>query len=237
MINIDTKMKYLFAAMVCVLSMAKAQPTLAQNELEVEGDVAFVTNYSLRGLSRSGGGVAVQGNLYIFSDNGFSAGVFASTLDRDFFGHEGEVEFYVDYGGTIGAYDYKLSAAFDTFHGSNNSTGYANFKASLARDFGRAYVNVGSSYSPSNREIGLGSSVYGYMDVDVPISLSNVPNLSFGLHAGYEDYEGPLAKWDWRAGLYLGVLDYELGLQYDGSDNDAIIGSGERVMLSLKAYF
>jgi len=212
-------------------------PVNAQSKLEVEGDVSFVSDYTHRGLSRSGGGIALQGNLYVFSDNGFSAGVLASSLDKDFFGYEGEVEIYVDYSGTLGAYDYKFSAALDSFHGSGNTTGYGNFKASLARDFGLVYFNAGTSFVPSNREIGEGSSLYSYLDADIPIPNPNGPSLSLGLHLGYESYEGPINKLDWGVGLYLGVLDYELALKYTGSNRDNIKGSGDRVLVSLKRYF
>lgn len=238
MTTLKLKMKLLFIMLLAVSSISTASMSVAQDGVKVEGDVSFVTDYNLRGLSRSDGGVALQGGIYIFSDDSnFSGGVFVSSLDKDFLGHEGEVEFYVNYDGTIGAYDYKLSAKFDTFHGQGNSTGYASFNASLARDFGRLYVNAGTSYSPSKREIGLGSSIYGYLDVDVPIPMGDGPSVWLGLHAGYENFEGPLDKWDWGLGINLALLDYEAGLKYVGSDNDAIIGSGERVLFSLKRYF
>lgn len=225
-----------FLTIVC-LGFISASNALAQSELEIEGDVSFVSDYTHRGLSRSGGGVALQGSLYVFSDNGFSAGVFASTLDNDFFGYDGEVELYVDYSGVMGAYDYKFSAGFDTFHGNGNSSGYGNFKASLARDFGLVYLNAGTSFAPSGREVGEGSSFYNYVSADIPIPNPDGPSLSLGLHLGHESYEGPLNKLDWGVGLYLGVLDYEVALKYTGSNRNEMIGSGDRVFVSLKRYF
>jgi uncharacterized protein (TIGR02001 family) len=237
MINHAKKIKHFATVCVAFFVMLSYSSVNAESEIEVEGDVSFVSDYTHRGLSRSGGGVALQGNLYIFSDGGFSAGIFASTLDKDYFGFDGEVEIYLDYSGMVGAYNYKLSMGLDSFHGSNNTTGYGNFKASLARDFGLIYLNAGTSFTPSNREIGEGSSFYNYIGADVPIPNPGGPNITLGLHLGYENYEGPINKLDWEAGLYLGLLDYEIALKYTGSDQNDIKGSGDRVFVSLKRYF
>ncbi len=237
MISISSKAKFLSVACIGFALMLPQLSAHAQSTLEVEGDVSFLSDYTHRGLSRSGGGVAVQGNLYVYSDSGFSAGVFASSLDHDFFGYDGELELYVDYSGMVGAYDYKFSVGLDTFHGAGNTSGYGSFSASLARDFGLVYFNAGTSFSPSNREIGEGSSLYNYLDVDLPIPNPGGPNVSLGLHIGHESYEGPINKLDWGVGIYLELLDYEIALKYTGTNQTTIKGAGDRVFVSLKRYF
>lgn len=218
------------------LAFGLASNANAEGDITIETDVSVVSDYVYRGLSRSDSGWAVQGSLTALSDDGFYMGVFGSTLNNKFNDHDLETEFFGGYIFSKGAYDYDLSVSYDALHGGEDE-GYFEFRSSIARDYGIAYLKGGINYSPDGREIGEGDSIYGYTDLDIPLPISNIPPMSVALHLGYENYEGPLDKWDWSVGVFMEIIGIELGVWYHDVKDGTPLLSDNRVVFNLKKYF
>ena len=212
-------------------------PVLAQEAvISIEGDATLISDYSFRGISRSDKGVAVQGGLDLVHNSGLYLGAFVSTID-DTRGHDVELETHIGFGMASGAYDIDFRVNWDSFHGNGDSSGFLDFQGSVSRDFGLAYVTGGMSFTPDNREFGGGHSVYTFGEAEMLLPLPKLPPMSLALHMGYEDFEGGFDKWDWSAGIFAEVVDFELGLGYYDTNLDNFRGADSRVILSIRKYF
>jgi uncharacterized protein (TIGR02001 family) len=223
---------------------AGAQQAGAQQEsaFYITGDVGVLSDYVYRGNSRSVRNVAGQANLTINHDNGFYAGVFGSTLSGGNF----EKEIYVGWGGSLDAYDYNLSLAYDSFDTEAYDADYVELRASLARDYGLLYIKLGTDAAFDDREFGGGGSVYLYSDAEVPLPNPVELPITLSLHLGYEDFAQNITKWDWGVGLYVEVVGFEFGVRYQDADFYGIrpanqlgrlAGQPNRVVFSIKRYF
>jgi uncharacterized protein (TIGR02001 family) len=211
-------------------------PSFADSEVTIETDVGLVSDYVYRGLSRSDSGWALQGTFTARHNGGVYMGVFMSSLDSDFNRHSVESEFFGGYTFSKGAYDYDLSISYDALMGGAGE-GYFETRASISRDFGVAYIKTGIAYTPWDREIGEGNSTYVYSDFDVPLPISNIVPMAVSLHLGYENFEGPLDKWDWGVGIYMEVVGVEFGVKYsDVKDGNPLL-SENRLTFNLRKYF
>lgn len=202
----------------------------------LEGDATLKSDYDFRGISRSGKDFAVQGGLDLVHNSGLYLGVFVSTLD-DPFGHNFEFEGHMGYGISSGAYDLDFRVNWDSFHGDGDSSSYLEFQGSVSRDYGLAYVTGGLSFTPDNREFGGGRSLYIFADAEMPVPLPNLPPVSIALHLGREDFQGGFGKWDWSAGIFAEVFDFELGLGYYDTNLDNFRGADARFIFSIRKYF
>lgn len=205
-------------------------------DIHFEGEVAFVSDYNFRGISRTQGDPAGQGILDLVHDNGLYAGAFVSYFD-DSFGHNMETEFHIGYTITKGAYDYNLTVAHDSFHGGGDSTGYWEIRGSISRDFGLAYLTGGFAVSPDNREFGGDRSIYGYASGEFPLPLPNVPPMSIELKAGYEDFAGGFNKWDWSISYFVDYKGLEWGIQYKDTNLKGFPNAGAKALFTLRKYF
>lgn len=205
-------------------------------KIKLEGEVAFVSDYVFRGISRTQGDPAGQGILDLVHENGLYAGAFVSYFD-DLFGHDIETEFYLGYTITKGAYDYNLTVAHDSFHGGGDSTGYLEIRGSISRDFGLAYLTGGFAFSPDNREFGDGRSIYGYTSAELPLPFPSLPPMAVELKVGYEDFAGGFDKWDWSVGYFIDYKGLEWGVQYKDTNLTGFPNAGAKALFTLTKYF
>lgn len=224
--------KFLFV--VLVFGFQTASPARA-NGLEVEGDFYFVTDHIFRGISRSGGEPAIQMTFDLVHEKGWYFGTFVSNFQDDF-GHEIETEIYAGYMFTKGAYDFNLAVSYDSFHGAGDTTGYVEFRGSIARDFGLLFLTGGMTFSPNNEEFGDGHSFYVYTAADFPIPVPSLPPMSLGFHVGYETFSGGFKKWDWSVGLYVDMVGLEWGVKYTDTNRN-FTGAGGNVLAGIRGYF
>lgn len=210
---------------------------LAQDgKFSLSGDVSAVSDYMFRGVSRSDGDPAAQANIDLAHSSGFYLGTFLSSID-DPQNHHFETEAYLGYGLSSGSWDYNLSLGIDSFHGNNDSDAFLELRGTMSRDFGFAYVRSGLYFSPDNREIGLGRSIYAFGEGDFYVPAPGLPPITLNMKIGYEDFEGGLNKWDWSIGLFVEVADLEWGLRYVDTNKRLIQGSQSRVVFGIKKYF
>lgn len=229
--------KNLKGLIILIFSLGCTSPLLAaSDEITIETDLSVVSDYVYRGLSRSDSAWAIQGSFTALHDDGLYLGVFASSLDKNFNGHKLETEIFGGYSFSKGAYDYDVSLSYDALHGGQDE-GYAEIRGSIARDYGLAYLKGGLAYSPFSREIGEGDSVYGYVDLDIPLPIARIPPMSVAMHLGYENYEGPLDKWDWSVGIFMEIIGIEVGIWYHDVKDGTPLLSDNRFVINLKKYF
>ena len=93
----------LLAGTALAATPAFADETDAPGDLTVTGNVALVTDYRFRGISLSGGDVAVQGTINVNHASGLYAGVWASSLEQDALDIYGstEVDLYAGWTGKV----------------------------------------------------------------------------------------------------------------------------------------
>jgi uncharacterized protein (TIGR02001 family) len=225
------------AALLIVVSLGANAPAAAQETLfTFEGDVTLKSDYDFRGISRSDKGLALQGGFDLVHVSGLYLGSFLSTMD-DPFGHDVEFESHIGYGVSSGAYDLDFRVAWDSFHGDGDTQGYLEVQGAISRDFGLAYVTGGLSFTPGNREYGLGRSAYFFSEAEFPLPLPNLPPVSLALHMGYENFEGSFDKWDWNAAIFTEVANFEVGLGYYDTNLDNFRGADARFIFSIRKYF
>jgi len=223
-----------FLLVVLVFGFQAARPVQAEG-LDVEGDFNFVTDHIFRGVSRSGGEPAFQLTFDLVHEKGWYVGTFISNF-QDSLGHEIETELYAGYLFTKGAYDFNLVVSYNSFHGAGDTTGYVEFRGSIARDFGLLYLTGGFAVSPDNREFGGGSSVYVFTAADFPIPVPSLPTMSLGFHVGHENFSGGFNKWDWSVGLFIDLAGLEWSIKYTDTNRN-FKGAGGNVLGGIRGYF
>ncbi len=222
------------------LLMALCFPTttaLAQDsKFSLSGDVGAVSDYLFRGVSRSDGDPAVQANIDLAHSNGFYLGAFLSSID-DLQNHHFEAEGSLGFGISGDSWEYNVSLGVDSFHGSNDSDAFLELRGTISRDFGFAYVRSGLYFSPDNREIGLGRSIYAFGEGDFYVPAPGLPPITLNMRIGYEDFKGGINKWDWSVGLFVEAGGVEWGLRYVDTNKRLAEGSRSRIVFGIKKYF
>ena len=221
---------------------ALADETDPPSEITITGNTTLVTDYRFRGLSLSGGDIAVQGSINVNHASGLYAGVWASSLeDSAIYGHT-EVDLYAGWTGAV-ASGLTADVGLLYYVYPNGNVGDANVfepYASLTAAVGPATIKGGVAYAWKQDSLGGDDNLYVFTDLgvgipDTPVSLS--------AHAGYTD--GALSPklltlastdggWDYSVGAtFAATKNLTFGVSYvgvdgnsiDGFSNDAIVGS------------
>lgn len=199
----------------------------------IDGYVGGTTDYRDRGLSLSDRDVAVVGSVGAFHDSGFYFGLDAGTADT-FNGGEARVEFFTGYSLDAGDYVYDFSFELDSIHG-DSSQYYPEFKTSVSRDFGLAFVRAGASYAPDGRwNNPQNDSFYTFADLEIPVP--TLPSLTVIGRVGHDFRGGIENLWDWSLGLSVFAGDAELSLSYQESSLNDRSAKG-RVIFGARWYF
>ena len=220
---------------LCATSLMTVGATAQEAEpaWDIEGYVGLYTDYRDRGLTLSDLDPAIAGSLGIYHKSGLYGGVDAALID-DGRGGDSKTEFYLGYSLDKGDYIYDFSVELDGIHG-DTSDYYSEFKASMARDFGIAFIRGGVAYAPEGRwntpDI---DSFYTYADLELPVP--TIPELTFITHVGYDARQSRSNLWDWSIGVSAFIESFEINLTFEDSSLDQIIGNG-RFILSTKFYF
>jgi len=234
----------LLAGTALAATPAFADETDAPGDLTVTGNVALVTDYRFRGISLSGGDVAVQGTINVNHASGLYAGVGASSLEQDALDIYGstEVDLYAGWTGKVssgvtadaGLLYYVYPAG--SFGDGNVFEPYASLTAAI----GPASAKFGLNYAWKQDSLGGDDNIYLYSDWS--LAIPNTP-VSVTAHAGFTDgalspkrltLAGTGGGWDYSlsasATLYKGL---SIGVSYIGVDgksidsfsNDAVVGT------------
>ncbi|MEY4473380.1 MAG: hypothetical protein RL671_1684 [Pseudomonadota bacterium] len=249
-----TSVRSLVAATLLAGSALAAAPALADEtdppaDVTVTGNVALVTDYRFRGISLSGGDVAIQGSINVNHSSGLYAGTWASSLEQDVLDVYGssEVDLYAGWTGKVSS---ALTADVGLLYyvypaGSVGDGNVFEPYASLTAAIGPASAKFGLNYAWKQDSLGGDDNLYLYSDWS--LAVPNTP-VTVTAHAGYTDgalspkrltAAGTGGGWDYSlsasATLYKGL---SLGVAYIGVDGASIDSfSNDAVVATLKYSF
>lgn len=252
-----TAPRSLLAASLLALGLSLAVPAAAQDAEEpategpvtVSANVALTSDYRFRGVSLSGGDIAIQGGVDVTHENGFYVGTWASSIDDGGTGAYGDIELDL-YGGWAGevasgvTLDVGLLYYMYPSEDLGLDTDYFEAAASVGFAIGPAEATVGTAYAWDQSSLGDSDNLYLYTDLSA--GLPSTP-LTLNAHLGYTD--GVFAPtllsgldddsgidWSLGASASLGIL--ELAVSYVGVEGPAIDGfTDDTVVATLTASF
>lgn len=219
------------------------------SDFTLTGNVALVSDYRFRGLSYSGGDVAVQGSVGVSHSSGLYAGIWASSLEQDALDIYGSIEtdFYVGWTGEVTS-GLTADVGITLYAYPNGSFGDADIwepYASLTAAIGPATAKLGVNYAWNQDSLGGTDNFYVYTDFG--LGIPDTP-ISFSAHLGYTD--GALSPnvltltsgdggWDYALGATWNITkNLSLGATYSGVDGASINGfSDDTVVGTLKLTF
>lgn len=225
-------MKKLIGAFALTLAVAPA--SLAQESaLEFDGYVGLASDFRDRGLSLSAKDPVFVASVGAFHENGLYGGIVGAYLGEDGIG-DAKAEFYAGYQMDRGDYIYDFSVELDSYHG-DTSKYFPEFKATVARDFGLAFIRGGAAYSPDGRWSDPDrDSFYLYTDLEVPVP--NMPELTIISRLGYDMRQDRTNVWDWGIGVSVFINQIELSVMYEDSGRDSDMGTGA-IVAGARFYF
>lgn len=238
----------LLAASLLAAPMLAASPALAQYDTDPPGDVTVsaeaqaVTDYRFRGISRSGGDLALQGAVRVEHVSGFYGGVFVSTLDDTRLHGDVEIDAYAGWRREVGS-GLIVDVGLQYYAFPDGRAGSADFwepYASLSTTLGPATAKLGVAYAWKQDALGGDDNLYLFTDVDIGIPFTPV---SVAGHLGYSD--GGLSPRRRTGASAGGGFDWSLGARYnvtralsvgasyvgvqgasiDGFSNDTLVGT------------
>lgn len=237
----------LLAGGAMMATPAFADETDVPSEFTISGNAALVTDYRFRGISLSGGDIAVQGSINVNHSSGFYIGTWASSIeDSPTYGHT-EVDVY---GGWTGEVTSGLTADVGLLHYfyPNGHVGHADVfepYASLTAAIGPATAKLGVAYSWEQKSLGGDDNLYVYTDLSAGIPETPV---SVAAHLGYTDGalspklltgSGTGGGFDWSLGATYNITEkLSIGASYVGVEGASIDGySDDTIVGTLKLSF
>jgi uncharacterized protein (TIGR02001 family) len=231
------------AAAALPLLLLAASPAAAQegeqaaasHGLDVSGGITLLSDYRFRGISRSDGDPALQGQLTLTLPSGLYAGARGTSLKGRPSGADGELDLYAGYGANLG-----LGTSFDAgvmyyaFPGGRGPTGYFEPYASLSHTLGPVEATVGAKYAPSQRAIGNEDSLYLFGEVEAGIPATP---LTLTAQAGWQDAGASGRYWNWSLGGRYAIGPVEAGLRYVDTDLASLPGQRGGIVASLGFRF
>lgn len=192
---------------------AFAQDAEAPKEITVTGSAAVTSDYRFRGVSQSGGDIAIQGGITVSHASGFYVGTWGSSIDLGSLYGSTELDIF---GGWTG----EVSSGVTTdigllYYAYPNGTGgdseFFEPYASISAMAGPAKVKLGATYAwkqdalPNFAGNKKSDNLYLYGNVD--FAIPNTP-LTLSGHLGYTD--GALAPCYYCTSDRTGI-DYSIG--------------------------
>jgi len=210
-------------------------PAAAAHGPDVSGAVTLLSDYRFRGISRSDGDPALQGQLTLTLPSGLYAGARGTTLKGRPGGADAQLDLYAGYGAELG-----LGTSFDAgllyyaFPGGRGTQGYFEPYASLSHTIGPVEATVGAKYAPSQRAIGNEDSLYLFGEVEAGIPATP---LTLTAQAGWQDAGAFGRYWNWSLGGRYAIGPVEAGLRYVDTDLVSLPGQKGGVVASLAFRF
>src|SRR4051794_4085598 len=215
----------------------EAAPAAAGAKPSVGGGVTLLSDYRFRGISRSGGDPALQGQLTLSLPNGLYAGGRATILKGVRALGDAELDLYAGYGATIGSgTTIDAGLTYYAFPGGAGGSDYAEPYVSLSHTLGPVEATLGAKYAWSQRALGNEDQLYLFGQIEGAIPLTPVPRPA---EAGRQEAGRFGRYWNWSLGGRYAMGPIEAGLRYVHTDLRALPGrrSGAGVVASLGVRF
>jgi uncharacterized protein (TIGR02001 family) len=216
------KMFLLLAPAAMIAAPAAAAVPLPGTNLSVNGEANLLSDYRFRGVSRSDGDPALQGQLTITHGSGFYLGTRATSLDgldnfrfRDpQFQDLGDVELdvYAGYGRDLGAgVSVDGGLLYYAFAGGAGDTDYFEPYASASYLLGPVEATAGAKYAPAQRAIGDEDMLYLFGEAE-----ASIPFTGFAVtgHLGHQDWGRFGSYWNWSLGARTSFGPVRAGIRY-----------------------
>ncbi|WP_126174401.1 TorF family putative porin [Altericroceibacterium xinjiangense] len=232
-------------------------PTRAQevpSDFELSANVALTTDYRFRGISYSGGEIAVQGGLDVTHASGFYVGTWASSLDETSVGYGStELDLYAGYTADLST-DLSIEAGALYYIFSDAGPGKFNYWetfTSLTASAGPVDTTLGVAYSWDQDSLDFGNDGGNddnlYLYSDLTTALPGTP-VSLTAHLGYTDgvqsYDIDSTSFDWSVVALVTVMPkIDLGIAYVGvqapTNRDPSLGAvtDDTVVATITASF
>lgn len=242
------KTAVLLGATAMTVTAVNAAPAMAQDALEVEGNIAFVSDYRFRGVSLSDRNFAIQGGFDLGLPGGLYVGTWASTIDElsDEDGDttaDAEVDVYGGYAFDVGALSFDVGGLAYMYPGANNND-YVEVYGSVGTTLGEL-IDVAAliAYSPAQGNI---ATTFEDSEEDEILYLNlsaeaGIPDTPFSVFAsvGYEDGafsdidgEGEFEKIDYSLGVGYSAFGLDFSATYIGTDKDSA-GADDTVVFGI----
>lgn len=222
---------------VSVSALAIAPATHASEGIEIEANVALVTDYRFRGISLSDRNLALQGGFDVSFPSGFYAGVWASSIEP-VGAAELELDLYAGYTFEAGGLEFDFGAIVYTYPGESD-THFWEVYGSAGFSLGLLESTVGIAYSPTQDNIGGDDNLYLFYEASYPLGDSG---FSLTGSVGYEtgafgDPDGNgKDKWDWSLGVAWTALGVDWSLAYVDSSENFNDGNATALLTISKAF-
>lgn len=232
----------LWAGSVLISVPVLADETAPPSDVTVSGSAQVVSDYRFRGISASGGDIAVQGTIDVTHASGFYLGAWASSLRDSPVHGDVEVDLYGGWSGEVGS-GLTADVGLTYYVFPDGKVGSANaFEpyASLAFTLGPATAKAGVKYAWNQDALGGEDNLYLYTDLGT--SIPNTP-VSLSAHLGYTDGafspmvvtgSGTGGGFDWSAGATYAIIgNLSVAARYVGVEgasfqnfsNDTVVGT------------
>jgi len=222
---LGSKAKSTFVGLSAILLASTAAPAFAQDEeaettssITISGNAAVTSDYRFRGVSLSGGDIAIQGGIDISHESGFYIGTWGSSLEGKINPYGGvELDVYGGWSGEVTS-GVTVDVGLLYYLYPNGVKGvdldYFEPYASVAATIGPVEATVGVAWAPKQDSLGNDDNLYLYTDLS-----AGIPNTPITLngHLGYT--KGALAP-----PLLAGTGD-DSGLDYSVGADWAITGN------------
>jgi len=236
------------AALAFAAPAAASGLPIPATDLNVSGEANLLSDYRFRGVSRSDGDPALQGQLTITHGSGFYAGTRATSLEGldPRFQDLGDVQFdvYAGYGRELGAgFSVDGGLLYYAFAGGEGETDYFEPYASASYLLGPVEATAGVKYAPAQRSIGDEDMLYLFAEAE-----ASIPFTGFALtaHAGRQDWGRFGSYWNWSLGARTSIGPFRAGIRYVdtglpetplGPGRPPVTGVDAGVVLSLGVAF
>ena len=196
----------------------------------VSAAVTLVSDYRFRGISVSGKDPALQGEMTLDGAYGH-LGVWGSSIES-FNGAELELDVTAGRSFTLFGLDNDAGLVAYVFPGGSE-TDYIEVYARTGGELGVLGWSAGINYAPDQRNIGGTDSVYGHLDLSLPLAR---PALRLDAGVGFEDGAFGDNKWDWHLGLAHTVHGFDISLSYVDARDDVRAISGTAVFTISRGF-
>jgi uncharacterized protein (TIGR02001 family) len=215
----------------------EAAPPAAGAKASVSGGVTLLSDYRFRGISRSDGDPALQGQVTVSLPNGLYAGGRGTTLKGVRVLGAAELDLYTGYGATIGSgTTIDAGLTYYAFPGGAGGSDYAEPYVSLSYTLGPVEATLGAKYAWSQKALGGEDQLYLFGQIEGGIPLTPV---TLSAEAGWQETGRFGRYWNWSLGGRYAMGPLEAGLRYvDTNLRDLPRGrSGAGVVASLGVRF
>ncbi len=201
MTPLDPRVPLLIACAMLAPMLARADD--AAMPVTLSGSVEALSQYRFRGLSRSDGQPAVQGELSASLSDGLYGGVLLASESPGpavDFGH-GEVDLYAGYDHALGNSGLTLDLALRGYlYVDRGNADLVELSAALDRQIGPIDLRAGLAWAPPQANLGARANTYLFADAraDIPATPLHL-HAHAGHTAGGLDYTA--AYWDYRLGV------------------------------------